>query len=149
MLYNMSPIFHWPTGEKIVHLPMDLQPFFAPLLAISFCHCKNVDILRETVPPKVKAKRERSHGWSPDAWHALKIEPMQKELRGAGADEPGGLKRALHICRGHFKDYRGGHGLFGKVHGMWWWEPRLTDTSHPHRYEIDQPHDAQKANRNQ
>ena len=85
MLYNISPLFRWPTGESSVQMPMDLQPFFAPLLAISFCHCKNVDILHEPVAPKVKTKRERSHGWSPEAWHALKIEPMRKELRGAGA----------------------------------------------------------------
>jgi hypothetical protein len=142
MLYNMSPIFRWPTGEKIMQAPMELQPFFAPLLAVSFCHCKNVDILHELVPPKVKAKRERAHGWSPEAWHALKIEPMRKQLRGAGAGERGGLKRALHICRGHFKDYREGRGLFGKVHGMWWWDSRLTDSSHRHHYEMDKPHDS-------
>lgn len=139
MTYLATPIFRWPTGEVLLERRIELQPFFAPFLAISFCHCKNVDILREPVPPKVKAKRERTHGWSPDAWHALKIEPMRRQLRGAGANEPGGLKRALHITRGHFKDYREGRGLFGKVHGMWWWDNRLTDSSHPHRYRIDKP----------
>ena len=27
----------------------------------------------------------------------------------------------LHICRGHFKDYRES-GLFGKVKGIFWWD---------------------------
>jgi hypothetical protein len=117
-------------------LPSDL--LCLPLLAISFCHCKNVDLIREPVPPKVKAKRERAYGWSPDAWHTLKIEPMQRQLHSVGAKDPAGLKRALHICRGHFKDYREGRGLFGKTHGIWWWDFHLTDSSHRHQYEIEQ-----------
>jgi hypothetical protein len=35
-----------------------------------------------------------------------------------------GLKRALHICRGHFKDYTK-RGLFGKIHGVFWWSEHL------------------------
>jgi hypothetical protein len=134
--YRVTPFFQWPTGEVIGHTQFDPAIFFAPFLAISFCHCKNVDILREAVPPKVKAKRERLRGWSPSAWHSLRIEPMRRQLAEAGANEPGGLKRSLHIMRGHFKDYRDGRGLFGKIHGMWWWDFRLTDSTHKHRYEI-------------
>jgi hypothetical protein len=26
----------------------------------------------------------------------------------------------MHICRGHFKDYREGRGLFGKYHQLVW-----------------------------
>ncbi len=62
---------------------------------------------------------------------------MRKQLAEAGAEGTGGLKRALHIMRGHFKDYREGRGLFGKVHGMWWWDFRVTDSGHQHRYDID------------
>ena len=28
-------------------------------------------------------------------------------------------------------------GIFGKVHGMWWWDFRVTDAGHQHRYDID------------
>ena len=28
--------------------------------------------------------------------------------------------KALHICRGHFKDFSN-HGLFGKYRGTYWW----------------------------
>ena len=56
----------------------------------------------------------------------------------ARAKDPAGLKRALHICRGHFKDYREGRGLFAKTHGIWWWDFRLTDSSHRHWYEIEE-----------
>jgi hypothetical protein len=32
---------------------------------------------------------------------------------------------ARHICRGHFRDYRTGPGLFGKTHGMFWTPPHM------------------------
>ncbi len=28
----------------------------------------------------------------------------------------------MHIVRGHFKDYRNGGGLFGKLKGLYWWD---------------------------
>jgi hypothetical protein len=53
---------------------------------------------------------------------------MQKTLReAAGAD--GSLKHALHICRGHFKDYREGSGLFDKFRGMYWWDMHTRGSS--------------------
>ena len=133
---SVSKEVTWP-GELFGNSQLDGSIVAVPFLAISFCHCKNVDIVREPVPPRVKAKRERTQGWSLDAWHTLKIEPMRKQLAEAGAEGTGGLKRALHIMRGHFKDYREGRGLFGKVHGMWWWDFRVTDSGHQHRYDID------------
>jgi hypothetical protein len=136
--YDASLLFRWPQF-KILDTPWrpDPEPFAAPFLTISFCHCKNVEVAREPVPPKVKAKREHTYGWSPDAWHQLKIEPMRKQLRAVGANQPGGLKRALHIMRGHFKDYTEGRGLFGKQHGVWWWDFRLANSTHKHRYDIE------------
>ena len=138
-----TPLITWPEGHPVDKLRMPDNSWsghifmFAPCLAISFCHCKNVEIIRQPVPSKVKAKRERKYGWSPNQWHALQIEPMRRQLDAAGANEPGGLQRALHIMRGHFKDYRERRGLFGKTHGMWWWDFRLSNSTHPHRYRIE------------
>jgi len=44
---------------------------------------------------------------------------MRTILRKEGQVETQGLEKALHICRGHFKDYRT-EGLFGKHKGMYW-----------------------------
>ena len=46
-----------------------------------------------------------------------KVEREDPELEREGDIQHIGLKRALHICRGHFKDYTIGKGLFGKVRG--------------------------------
>ena len=31
-------------------------------------------------------------------------------------------KNRFHIFRGHFKNYTEGNGLFGKYHGIYYWE---------------------------
>jgi len=135
-----SPLLSWPSGESVgddylqQHSSADLTAWMAPaLLAISFCHCKNVTITTEKLADKVVAKRIRKHGWSPTETHELQIEPMRKALHDAAGTD---LKRSLHIMRGHFKDYRDGRGLFGKIHGMFWWDFRLSDPSHPHQYTV-------------
>ena len=50
---------------------------------------------------------------------------MKKVLREEGKSEETGLKHALHICRGHFKDYRDGKGLFGRYKDIYWWESQV------------------------
>jgi len=90
-------------------------------LAISFMHCKNVSVREERVPDKlVKASSKRNRPMPLVRWYVLEIEPMTKILR-AGKGEGSDVKQALHICRGHFKDYRQS-GLFGKIKGLFWWD---------------------------
>lgn len=88
------------------------------LLTFSFMHCKNVQFVPKGAGVN-KGKRNR-HG--PHVrYHILEIEPMKKILRTEGKSEETGLKKALHICRGHFKDYRES-GLFGRNKGIYWWD---------------------------
>jgi len=99
----------------------DLQNFYAPvLLAISFLHCKNVRVVSEKPPEPVAKKYERQHGIKPTPVKILELHPLKEILRREGRSDVIGLKRALHICRGHFRDYREGHGLFGKHHQLVW-----------------------------
>jgi hypothetical protein len=96
------------------------------LLAVSFLHCRNVEVVDNPVPPKLARRyRERHEGRQPVAHKTLIIEPLKQVLRKAGAEQKGvGLAKAMHICRGHFKDYREGRGLFGKYHQLVW-QPML------------------------
>jgi hypothetical protein len=95
------------------------------LLATSILHCKNVTAQRVAVPEALKraaAKRGR-----PIYSHSiLNISPARKILKSEGELSKGAsLSKALHVCRGHFKDYRDGAGLFGKAKGIYWWEQAL------------------------
>ena len=104
--------------EEIIKSYMTwLHPAF---LAISFLHCKNVTVIDNDVPaPLAKRYRER-HGVAPCHYKTLVIEPLKKILRHEGRSREVGLAKAMHICRGHFKDYREGRGLFGKYKQLVW-----------------------------
>lgn len=98
------------------------------LLAISFMHCKNVRHV-EHATPKVHPNFLRSTGKKPRLkFYTLEIDPMREVLRREGNIEQVGLKQALHICRGHFKDYRQS-GLFGKIKGIFWWDSTVRGTT--------------------
>jgi hypothetical protein len=53
---------------------------------------------------------------------------MQEVLKREGNVEEGGLKKALHIVRGHFADFTEGRGLFGRHHGLFWMPQHLKGT---------------------
>lgn len=89
-------------------------------LAISFLHCKNVTRHEHTPNKKLSAQHRRLSGHPLVTYYTLEIEPMKQVLRAEGQSETVGLKKSLHICRGHFADYTGGKGLFGKYHGQFW-----------------------------
>lgn len=102
---------------------------FPALLAMSFMHCKNVDLV--AVEPDVKVNRERwKAGLHPFVrYHTLDIEPMRRVLKTEGNIEADGIKKALHICRGHFATYTDERPLFGKVSGTFWVPAHVRGTS--------------------
>lgn len=97
-----------------------LYPCF---LAISFLHCKNVTLTANDPPPKLNKAREKRGKKPLVRYYTLNIEPMKEVLRREGQIEKTGLKKALHICRGHFAQYGDAYGkgkLFGKYEGQFW-----------------------------
>lgn len=97
------------------------------LLAISFMHCKNTRLLSHLPPPKLSKKWEAKSGHPLCRYEILDILPVRAILEREGKISTTGLKKALHICRGHFKDYRA-HGLFGKQKGLFWWDQHVRGT---------------------
>jgi hypothetical protein len=122
-----------------------LCPF---LLAISFLHCKNVQIAPHDPAPKTPGKRRSRHA-PKIKYHTLQIEPMKKVLREEGRAEETGIKHALHICRGHFKDFSKGKGLFGKYQGMFWWDSQVRGSAERGAvvkdYNINEPKDTENS----
>lgn len=91
------------------------------LLASSFMHCRNVRLMKDEPPPRLSRRHERKHGFPLTARYTLLIDPMRKVLEREGEASGGGLPKALHICRGHFKTYTEEKPLFGKRTGTYWW----------------------------
>jgi hypothetical protein len=113
-------------GIQAEHVNLELERTIAALsticfFAISLMHCKNA-ALREALPNAKISRAGERRGHPPLLrYHVLAIDPVRKILEREGGAGTGGMKQALHICRGHFKDYRLS-GLFGKHKGIFWWD---------------------------
>lgn len=102
------------------HRDSTITTLLTPLLSLCFLHCKNVvsiDATDTAGPPEKWLRRQKQHKIR---YHVLEIDPMKEVLRREGGSEMNGLKKALHICRGHFATYSPDHPLFGKYEGTFW-----------------------------
>jgi hypothetical protein len=109
----------WLKRNKITSLIMEIAP---TLLAICFMHCKNVTI--KTNNPIRKCNHTQHAPMV--SYNTIDIEPMKKVLKHNGKSEVTGIRKALHICRGHFKDYRDNAGLGrGHAKGIYWWSQHI------------------------
>jgi hypothetical protein len=94
-----------------------------PLAALTFANCSNTRITEAPSTnwkPSV-ARRRQQQGQTDVIWHLLEIGGTRKLLAASGNSETG-LKQRLHIARGHFKSFEKGKGLFGRHHGLYWWD---------------------------
>ena len=120
------------TGEAIVSYTQhnevipETQNFsvsgYAEVVGFANClaHCRNVEIRDRPVSRQVRRMAERK-GEPVITYKELVIDAFRKQVRyetqGEGGDE---IKRALHICRGHFATYGDHNPLFGKYTGTFW-----------------------------
>lgn len=122
-----STFFGLPTGvqhenraevTEWLHTGTRLQlPLF---LALSFMHCKNVSQRGVEQGSFERQVWRKKHGRPLVRYHVLDIDPMRKVLNSEGGAQEAGLKKALHICRGHFATYTAEKPLFGNVTGTFW-----------------------------
>lgn len=107
--------------------PVDLAGFdnfmYPAVLALSFLNCHNVVTEAVRPEPKIaKAYRKKHRGHNLLTFKRLVIEPVTKIAASRESGVRTGVSKALHICRGHFKEYGvNGKGLmFGKIAGRFW-----------------------------
>lgn len=95
------------------------------LKTFSLCNCKNVRMREEKNAYEGRINRIRKAQKKPKMhrYHVLEIRPVH--ALSSGGQKGGSVgEYSLHICRGHFKDYRE-HGLFGKEKGVYWWDAHV------------------------
>jgi hypothetical protein len=95
------------------------------LLSISFMHCKNVETETITPPEKLSKKYRKRHGHDLIRYHVLDIKPIRRLLERHQTGASDDLRRALHICRGHFKTFTPDAPLWGRHVGTYWWAPQV------------------------
>lgn len=113
-----------PEVEEEVHTCVDLLRYAVQVsaLTLSFMHCSNINTI-ECSPGRANAQWVQSGGPPLRKYYVLQIAPMRAVLEKSQLASLG-LPAALHICRGHFKDFSI-HPLFGKYKGLFWWDAHL------------------------
>lgn len=107
--------------DKTLDSITQLATLIVPMaFAVSLMHCKNVTITDATEKAGPSKKWLRRMKQPELRYYTLDIEPMKKILRKEGNIEANGLKKALHLCRGHFATYTEDAPLFGKIVGTFW-----------------------------
>jgi hypothetical protein len=124
---TMLPSFEGNVGGPEPNLDKNMLMYLFVIagVTISFMHCKNVKLIQNEIPEKLQKARIKRNKPPFIKNYTLEISPVKQILRKQGNIEKTGIKQALHICRGHFKDYRDGRGLFGKYQGLYWWEDQI------------------------
>ena len=132
-------LYSGPDGKSLIQvrlpdppLPLEQQHgkinagqhlLYPIMLTLCFMHCKNVTMTPHAPSRNEQRQYRRETGRSLFTYHTLEIDPMKKVLRSEGQIDSLGLKRALHITRGHFAEYGPEFNkgkLFGKLAGRYW-----------------------------
>lgn len=108
----------WLRTEK--GMVEQFHPIAIAMTVFAFMNCKNVIRRDETESLAPSAKWIRRQKAPQIKYHVLDINPMKEVLRTEGGIEENGLKKALHICRGHFATYTEEKPLFGHFVGTVW-----------------------------
>ena len=92
----------------------------ASYFAISLMHCRNVELRDRPVSRQQRRMAERT-GKPVITYKELVIDAFRKQVR-YESEQSGDnqIKRALHICRGHFATYGDHNPLFGRLTGTFW-----------------------------
>lgn len=94
---------------------------FPVYFGISLMHCKNVHLVDDT-EHHVNEKKLKRRGLPIIKYKVISIDSMRKQAAGAAGATGNSVLMAMHIARGHWKDYTQGKGLFGRIKGRFWWE---------------------------
>lgn len=109
---NMGPL----SDDMHYHVYSSL--FYVFWFAVQLTHCKNVELIDQPLTRQQRRMKERKGGIF---YKVLAIEPFKRQVRRETAvSGDGDIKRALHICRGHFVTYTEDKPLFGKYAGTFW-----------------------------
>lgn len=100
-------------------------------LTISLMNCKNVELIDQKPSAGLSRKHERRTGEPLVTYKVLKVQSMSTVKHPTDLTQVSNKQQVgesilpLHIARGHFKDFRDGKGLFGKLKGVYWWDQHV------------------------
>lgn len=114
-----------PSSEQSLEALITSSWVMPMALAVCFMNCNNIALTENNPPIKPSRKHLKRYGRPLTKYYTLDIEPMKQKSISKDDPEADGLQKSLHICRGHFKDFRNSKGLFGKYKGLYWWDQQV------------------------
>lgn len=93
-------------------------------MAVSLMNMKNIEYVDEPNKELKEYQNKKKFKKNPKTiYKVLVIAPIKKILIRDGKIESNGVIRALHLCRGHIREYSEDKKLFGKISGRFWISP--------------------------
>ena len=92
---------------------------------LALLHCQNIEEVKHMPPKRLNKKRAKKGKTPLFEYHTLHIKPLNKKTRSLGQADPTDIHMRVHLQRGHFKKYTADNPLFGKITGLWWWQPHV------------------------
>lgn len=94
-------------------------------VSLLLLNTKNVESVKVEPPAKLVKKRKKKGKPPLLSYHLLTVTvPRSKRYDTTGSQDTG-IKKRVHLCRGHFRYYSKEKPLFGKYSGMVWVQPHV------------------------
>lgn len=89
---------------------------------LKILNCKNIVVEKIHAHKKLNKKRRLAGKQEIFDYHVLNVVTPSAKREYQEKHKPLSHNR-VHLCRGHFKEYTKEHPLFGKLTGIYWWQP--------------------------
>jgi hypothetical protein len=123
--FDLNPAMrHADTKDSDVYSTITRCYGYPVYFALSLMTCKNVQMRELGISGKDRRQAARD-GTSPLGYREIVIDPMRKSIRSGEHGNGNSVMTAMRIAAGHWKDYTQGNGLFGRLHGRFWWDDYL------------------------
>lgn len=110
-----------PRNDPSAAIDPSLSTLFPIAFALSLLHCRNVELIDGPEPSRQMRRMAERRGTAAIRYKELVIDGLRQDTRPSAQHEGGSdVKRALHICRGHFATYSDDNPLFGRIAGTFW-----------------------------
>ncbi len=87
-------------------------------------NCKNISTEKILASETLNKKRRKYGKQELFDYHVLNVVVPSARREHLEHTEPLAHNR-VHLCRGHFKEYTAEHPLFGRLAGLYWWQPHV------------------------
>lgn len=97
--------------------------------SIMLLNCKNIETEVRHPSEELNKSRRKKGKQELFTYKTLKLLVPGKKEKRIQRNEPTGEHNRIHFCRGHFKEYTAEAPLFGRITGLWWWQPHVRGKS--------------------